>query len=38
LLIDEGGLKIDLEDEIVKATLVTQGGQVVNERVKESMS
>jgi NAD(P) transhydrogenase subunit alpha len=38
LLIDEGGLKIDLEDEILKATLVTQGGQVVNDRVKECMS
>jgi H+-translocating NAD(P) transhydrogenase subunit alpha len=37
LLIDEGALKINLEDEIVKATLVTQVGQVVNERVKEAM-
>ena len=37
LLIEDGGLKIDLEDEIIKATLVTQGGDVVNERVKESM-
>lgn len=37
LLIEEGALKIDLEDEIVKATLVTQNGDVVNERVREAM-
>lgn len=37
LLIDEGELKVDLEDEIVKATLVTQGGDVVNEVVREAM-
>lgn len=37
LLIDDGALKVNLEDEIVKATLVTQGGQVVNDRVKEAM-
>lgn len=37
LLVDDGELKIDLEDEIVKATLVTQGGEVVNEQVKGAM-
>ncbi|MFH1265252.1 MAG: Re/Si-specific NAD(P)(+) transhydrogenase subunit alpha, partial [Planctomycetota bacterium] len=29
-LIDEGQLKIDLEDEITRDTLVTRGGEVVN--------
>ncbi|MFT5369252.1 MAG: NAD(P) transhydrogenase subunit alpha [Candidatus Latescibacterota bacterium] len=37
LLIDEGELKINLEDEIVRGTLVTQGGEVVNEQVREAM-
>ncbi|MBT3601783.1 MAG: NAD(P)(+) transhydrogenase (Re/Si-specific) subunit alpha, partial [Candidatus Latescibacteria bacterium] len=38
LLVDEGELNIDLEDEIVKATLVTQGGEVVNEQVKGTLA
>lgn len=38
LLVEDGALKINMEDEIIQATLVTQGGQVVNERIKEAMN
>jgi len=34
-LIDEGQLKLDLEDEIISDTLVTRNGKVVNPRVCE---
>ncbi len=34
LLIKEGGLTVDLEDEILKASVVTHGGTVVHEGVK----
>jgi NAD(P) transhydrogenase subunit alpha len=33
-LIEEGRLKIDLEDEITSGTLVTHEGEVVNERIR----
>jgi NAD(P) transhydrogenase subunit alpha len=33
-LIEEGQLKLDLEDEITSGTLLTHGGQVTNERIK----
>lgn len=33
-LIDEGTLKIDLEDEITSGTLITHEGEVVNERIR----
>jgi NAD(P) transhydrogenase subunit alpha len=36
-LAKEGELKIDLEDEITKETLITHGGEVVHPRVKELM-
>ncbi len=32
-LIDDGELKLDLEDEITGETLLAHGGEVVNERV-----
>jgi len=38
LMVKEEELKIDLEDEILKESLVTDGGNVVNDRVKESLS
>ena len=34
-LIGEGALKIDLEDEITRETLVTHGGAIVNPRVRD---
>ncbi len=34
LLVKDGGLAIDLEDEILKASVVTNGGAVVHEGVK----
>lgn len=34
LLIKDGGLAVDLEDEILKASVVTHGGAVVHEGVK----
>jgi NAD(P) transhydrogenase subunit alpha len=36
-LVDEGELKIDLEDEITEGTLITQGGKVVNKRILEAL-
>ena len=37
-LIDEGQLKIDLEDEITSGTLITHDGQVVNERIRSLLA
>ena len=37
-MVKEGQLTIDRADEIVDGTLVTQGGAVVNERVKALLS
>jgi NAD(P) transhydrogenase subunit alpha len=36
-LVEEGNLKVDLEDEITEGTLITQGGKVVNTRVLEAL-
>jgi len=33
----EGAIKIDLEDEITRETLVVRGGEVVNPRVREAL-
>jgi NAD(P) transhydrogenase subunit alpha len=39
LLIDEeGNMKLDFEDEIVKGACITHAGEVVNERVKSMLS
>jgi NAD(P) transhydrogenase subunit alpha len=35
LLVKDGKLQVNLEDDIVKSTLLTQGGEVVNPRVRE---
>ena len=37
-LIQDGKIEIDVEDEITRETLVTQGGKVVNTRVREFFS
>ncbi len=34
-LVKDGKLQLDLQDEIVRETLVTQGGEVVNARLRE---
>ena len=36
-LIQEGELRLDLEDELVSGPLVTHAGEVVNEAVKASL-
>ena len=36
-LIKDGKLTLDRDDEIVRETLVTQGGEVVHPRVRELM-
>jgi hypothetical protein len=36
-MVKDEELNIDLEDEILKDSLVTDGGSVVNDRVKESL-
>ncbi|MGH9680792.1 MAG: NAD(P)(+) transhydrogenase (Re/Si-specific) subunit alpha, partial [Candidatus Acidiferrales bacterium] len=38
LMVKEGKLQINLEDDIIKSTLVTQGGEVVNARIREFFS
>jgi NAD(P) transhydrogenase subunit alpha len=37
-LVKDGNLRLDLEDDIIRETLVTHGGQVVNARVREAFS
>ena len=37
LMINKGELKINREDEIIRESLVTQGGDVVNARVSERL-
>jgi H+-translocating NAD(P) transhydrogenase subunit alpha len=37
-LVKDGSLRLDLEDDIIRETLVTHGGQVVNARVREAFS
>jgi NAD(P) transhydrogenase subunit alpha len=37
-LVKEGQVRLDLNDEIIRETLLTQGGQVVNKRVREFFS
>ncbi len=37
-LVKDGKLQLNLSDEIVRETLVTQGGEVVNQRVREFFS
>jgi H+-translocating NAD(P) transhydrogenase subunit alpha len=34
-LVQEGKLRLNLDDEIVRSTLVTRGGEIVNPRVRE---
>ncbi len=38
LLVKDGKLQLNLEDDIIKTTLVTHGGEVVNPRVREFFS
>ncbi len=38
LVDDEGNLRIDSEDEVVAGSLLTQDGEIVNERAKEAAS
>ena len=35
VIVDEGAMRLDLEDEVVRETLVTYGGEVVHPRVRE---
>ena len=35
-LVKDGELRVDLEDEITRETLVTRGGEVVHPRVREA--
>lgn len=37
-LVKDGKLRLDAEDEIVRETLLTRGGEVVNQRVREAFS
>ncbi len=36
-LVQDGELIVDLDDEIIKESMVTHGGEVVNERVREAL-
>ncbi|HSP98717.1 MAG TPA: Re/Si-specific NAD(P)(+) transhydrogenase subunit alpha [Candidatus Dormibacteraeota bacterium] len=35
LMVKDGKLQLDLHDEIIRSTMVTRGGEVVNDRVRE---
>ena len=37
-LVHDGKLQLNLDDEIVRSTLLTRGGEIVNERVREFLS
>jgi len=37
-LVKDGQLRLDTNDEIIRETLLTQGGEVVNKRVREFFS
>jgi H+-translocating NAD(P) transhydrogenase subunit alpha len=37
-LVKDGKMRTDLDDEIIRETLLTQGGQMVNQRVREFFS
>jgi NAD(P) transhydrogenase subunit alpha len=36
--VKDGKLRVDTDDEIVRETLLTQGGEVVNKRVRDFFS
>jgi NAD(P) transhydrogenase subunit alpha len=38
LMVKDGKLQLNLDDDIIKSTLVTQGGEVVNGRIREFFS
>jgi NAD(P) transhydrogenase subunit alpha len=38
LLVKEGKLQLNISDEIIRETLLTQGGEVVNPRLREFFS
>ena len=38
LIVKEGKLQLDLNDDIIKSTLVTKGGEVVNPKIREFFS
>ena len=37
LMIKEGSINIDLEDQVLKDSLVTHGGEIVNQNVKDKV-
>ncbi|MHC4416495.1 MAG: Re/Si-specific NAD(P)(+) transhydrogenase subunit alpha [Planctomycetota bacterium] len=37
-LVKEGGLNFDMENEVIKETMITRDGQVVHERVREMLN
>jgi len=37
-MVKDGKLRLNMEDEIIRSTLVTQGGEIVNPRVREFFS
>ena len=37
-MVKDGKLNLNMEDEIVRSTLVTQGGEIVNPRIREFFS
>jgi NAD(P) transhydrogenase subunit alpha len=37
LMVKDGALNLDFEDEVIKGAVVTHGGEVVNENAKKMM-
>jgi hypothetical protein len=36
MLSEEGGLKLDFEDEIIAGACITRGGEIINEAAKKA--
>ena len=37
-MVKDGQLRLNLDDEIVRSTVVTEGGEIVNPRIREFFS
>jgi len=38
IMIEEGNLKLDFEDDIIKGTTVTHNKEIISDRIKEQMA
>jgi NAD(P) transhydrogenase subunit alpha len=38
LMVEDGALKLDFDDEVIAGACLTRGGEIVNERAKQAAS